>query len=337
MKMVLLFILSFLISYSPAFAQEDMVEELLRNLQLQVWLDRAGFSPGEIDAEWGPNTEKALYVFQTANKLPKTGTADDRTLAALRAAAGRGSTMKTYRITAADMRGPFVEEIPDDYMLKAKLPHMSYTSPLEAISEKFHVHPNLLLYLNPQAWIKPGEIIQVPNVANSVPRSKVKVSPVAPVKGPNQKPEQPPAKSPDQKTAQPLRVIISDIKSDLMVTRAGRIIFYAPISHGGEHDPVPVGKKATITAVTANPIYRYNPKLFWDADPKHTRAIIRPGPNNPVGVAWISLSLPHYGIHGTPNPSAIGYGESHGCIRMTNWDILKLAGVIQMGTEVVFQ
>jgi lipoprotein-anchoring transpeptidase ErfK/SrfK len=84
-------------------------------------------------------------------------------------------------------------------------------------------------------------------------------------------------------------------------------------------------------------LYRYNPALFWDADPSHTKALIRPGPNNPVGLVWIALNLPHYGLHGTPEPSRIGYGTSHGCIRMTNWDALTLAALVQPETEVVFQ
>jgi lipoprotein-anchoring transpeptidase ErfK/SrfK len=85
-----------------------------------------------------------------------------------------------------------------------------------------------------------------------------------------------------------------------------------------------------------NPTFRYNPKLFWDADPTHSKAVIPAGPNNPVGLVWIDLSKEHYGIHGTPEPSVIGRAQSHGCVRMTNWDALKLAGLVKPGTRVVF-
>ena len=92
----------------------------------------------------------------------------------------------------------------------------------------------------------------------------------------------------------------------------------------------------TVTAVSRNPTFNYNPDLFWDANPAHTKAKIPPGPNNPVGVVWIDLSKEHYGIHGTPEPSTIGHTESHGCVRLTNWDALRLAAMVGKGTKVEF-
>ena len=306
----------------PLFAQDQDLElvELERNVNLQILLDQAGFSPGEIDGRIGNNTYRALLIFQTAYGLPRTGEADDRTLDLL--AAGGRPTLTTYRLTAQDVNGPFTS-VPSDFMQKAKLPALRYTSALEGISEKFHLNPELFLFLNPDIQLVEGESVVVPNVVNRTVKPKA-LSPVKPVSGKLNKDEN------------RLKVIISAANSDLMVTRNGKVIFYAPISHGGDRDPVPVGK-TKISGVIPNPLYRYNPKLFWDADPTHTKALIRPGPNNPVGSVWIALNLPHYGLHGTPEPSRIGYGTSHGCIRMTNWDALKLAAMVQPETEVVFQ
>jgi lipoprotein-anchoring transpeptidase ErfK/SrfK len=118
--------------------------------------------------------------------------------------------------------------------------------------------------------------------------------------------------------------------------REGQIIFHAPVTTGSEHDSLPLGNWV-ITSVVHNPTYNYNPDLFWDADPANAKAIVAPGPNNPVGVVWIDLNKPHYGIHGTPEPGQIGRTTSHGCVRLTNWDAIRLASLVTKGTPVVFE
>ena len=105
---------------------------------------------------------------------------------------------------------------------------------------------------------------------------------------------------------------------------------------GSEHDPLPIGNWK-VTGISKNPAFHYDPKLFWDANPKHTKARIPAGPNNPVGVVWIDLSKEHYGIHGTPSPEAIGKTESHGCIRLTNWNAVDLASMARPGMVVRFE
>ena len=114
------------------------------------------------------------------------------------------------------------------------------------------------------------------------------------------------------------------------------MVFFAPVTTGSQHDPLPIGKWK-VTGVQQMPAFHYNPDLFWDASPAQSKAKIPPGPNNPVGVAWIDLSKPHYGIHGTPEPSQIGHVQSHGCVRMTNWDVRRVVGWAKPGTLVVFQ
>jgi lipoprotein-anchoring transpeptidase ErfK/SrfK len=122
----------------------------------------------------------------------------------------------------------------------------------------------------------------------------------------------------------------SDSRSRWSIRRARRLrTFLRPI--GSAHDPLPLGNWK-IQGVARNRSFHYNPQLFWDASPKHEKAKIPPGPNNPVGVVWIDLSKPHYGIHGTPEPSKIGKTQSHGCIRVTNWDAEALAQAVSPGS-----
>ena len=131
-------------------------------------------------------------------------------------------------------------------------------------------------------------------------------------------------------------VRVSKQASALTVTDAsGKVIMHAPVTSGSQHDPLPIGSW-TVTAVARNPTFNYNPDLFWDADPKHAKAKLPPGPNGPVGLVWIDINKPHYGIHGTPEPGTVGHTTSHGCVRLTNWDALKLAAMVGKGTKVEF-
>jgi lipoprotein-anchoring transpeptidase ErfK/SrfK len=124
--------------------------------------------------------------------------------------------------------------------------------------------------------------------------------------------------------------------SDLTVTDGpGKVLMYAPVTTGSGRDPLPIGEWK-VTGVQKDPKFNYNPDLFWDADPKHSKATIPAGPNNPVGVVWVDISRPHYGLHGTPEPATVGKTSSHGCVRLTNWDALKLAALVRPGVKVVF-
>jgi len=279
--------------------------EFERMLRAQVLLDRLHISPGEIDGAYGSNMRQALSTFQKTRNLEATGKLDDATWNALNQ--DTTPTLTQYVLTDEDVAGPF-QKIPEDMMEKAKLPKLGYSSPLEGLGEKFHASPELLERLNPgKNFARAGEQIVVPSVHGGAP------------------------------LPQAAKVVVSDSRKVLMLFDANeRLIAQYPASTGSEHDPLPVGNWK-IEGVHPNPTYHYNPKLFWDAEPGDKKTTIAAGPNNPVGVAWIDLSKPHYGIHGTPVPKFIGKTESHGCIRLTNWSAAEVAQVVAAGTNVVLQ
>jgi lipoprotein-anchoring transpeptidase ErfK/SrfK len=266
-------------------------------LRTQVMLDRAGFSPGEIDAAMGLNTRKALDAFKKSS----------------RSAPERVEPVVAYTISDQDAAGPFTPDIPTEMMDLAQLPALGYRDVLESLAERFHSSPKLLKRLNPGKTFVPGDQLLVPNVqAMAAPTEQDANKPVD------------------------VTVTVTKSTSSLVVTDAsGQVVFYAPVTTGSEHDPLPIGEWK-VNGVQRNPSFHYNPALFWDAETKDEKATIPPGPNNPVGVVWIDISRPHYGLHGTAEPSTIGRTESHGCVRLTNWDALTVASLVRPGTRVIF-
>jgi lipoprotein-anchoring transpeptidase ErfK/SrfK len=265
-----------------------------KTLRLQVLLDRAHFSPGEIDGKDGANTRVALESYKR-----ERGGGD-----AL--AADTTPYLIDHTIAAADVAGPFTPTAPEDMMEKAKLSALGFTSALEALGERFHASPALLRTLNPQASFAAGERIRVPNVRAEAPGKAASL------------------------------VVDGSGPWVAALDEQGRMLALYPATAGSQHDPLPLGEWK-VNGVSRDPHFNYNPDLFWDAEEGHGKARIAPGPNNPVGVVWIDLSKPHYGIHGTPEPATIGKTQSHGCIRLTNWDARELAGMVAPGLPVVIR
>ena len=288
---------------------------------IQVALDRAGFSTGVIDGRIGANTKRALEAYRLQHQTDP---------------APHPQPLLEYRITAADVAGPFSANIPKDLIEQSKLPALGYRSVQEALAERFHSTPEFLRTLNASAAFEENAVVLVPNVE---PFTLPPPEPPAP-KDTTPRPTGTSGRTGANETAKndlPSVVVrVSMTERSLTVTDAdGKIVFFAPVTTGSEHDPLPIGEWK-VNGVQRNPTFKYNPDLFWDADPSHTKATIPPGPNAPVGVVWIDISKEHYGLHGTPEPSQIGRTESHGCVRLTNWDAWRLAALVKPGTRVVF-
>jgi lipoprotein-anchoring transpeptidase ErfK/SrfK len=282
-------------------------------MAFQVLLDRQGFSPGQIDGRPGANFKHALAAFQNAKKLRAAPQPDCDTWKALEGESTEATT--TYTITDADVKGPFEESIPRNLVEQSKLPALGYTSAAELLGERFHASPALLQRLNPGTSFTAGQTIKVPNVIPFDVNAK-------PAAGP---------------AAAGVEIQVTKNDSSLRVAKPdGTVVFFAPVTTGSEHDPLPTGDYK-VTTVGWKPPFHYNPDLFWDAKATDEKATIKPGPNNPVGVLWIDLSLEHYGLHGTPEPGNVGHTESHGCVRLTNWDAARVAALVRPGTRVLFR
>jgi lipoprotein-anchoring transpeptidase ErfK/SrfK len=326
MRSLLSFVGIFLILGMGSAAQAPVVSDVLAT---QVMLDRAGFSPGEIDGRAGPNVSRALTAFQRAHGLATTGTIDAATWQRLIERVGTLQPLIAYSISDADVAGPFTASIPDDLMRQAGLSALGYRNPLEAIAEKFHTSPALLRRTNPGVGFdRAGVEILVPNVEPfELPRSDASTT----GRGVSAR-----GRGAVQNDRGVMIYVTKETSALTVEDAGGAVIFHAPVTSGSARDPLPIGEWE-VTGTHRMPAFNYNPDLFWDADPTHSKARIAPGPNNPVGVVWIDLSKEHYGIHGTPEPSRIGHTQSHGCVRLTNWDAARVASWAQAGTRVVFR
>lgn len=328
-------------------------------MQAQVVLDRLGFTPGVVDGKMGASTKNAITGFQTANSLKMTGELDEATRQAL----AEWSKIPATRVVTipTDFAAGEYTKLPEEPADKAKLDSLGYESLDEKLAERFHTTVAVLRELNPggvpagmqteganarndaktptsnssqqsdgnSSFFRAGQKLRVPNIGGD----KIDPAQVADASWRDT------LKMLGVGSDQPKAAKVVVDKSDgtlLAYNNSGKLIAAFTATMGSTHDPLPLGNWG-ITGVAKNPPFNYNPDLFWDAKPTDKEAKLPPGPNGPVGVVWIDLTKEHYGIHGTPQPESIGRAESHGCVRLTNWDAARLAQMVSTSTKVVFQ
>lgn len=274
-------------------------------IKVQVLLDRAHFSPGEIDGKLGDNAQKALAAFASAKGLKSSAKLTPEVWDAL--VQDQEPVIVSYKITNQDLKGPFVNSLPKKMEDMKALPSLGFTSPREALSEKFHMSETLLAELNPgKSFDKVDDEIFVANVM----KPNEKLSPIT-------------------------RLDISKDEGTVKAFDKDNVqVAVFPATVGSEEKPTPSGS-FKVTSTDSNPTYRYNPDYEFHGVKSSKPFTIKPGPNNPVGSYWIGLSVGNgYGIHGTAEPSQVGKAESHGCVRMTNWDARFLGDHLKRRAEV---
>ena len=340
-------------------------------MQLQVVLDREGFGPGVVDGKMGMSTENALSGFQEANDLEVTGRHDDATKQAL----AKWDNIPATRVVTIPEDWGDVEyaDIPEDTEAKAEMEQLGYKSLDEKLAERFHTTVDVLKQLNPNG--RPagatGSSGSSPDAMASASPSAAPSGSSSPSPSPTASASK--DTSPDSffRAGQQIRVpnvgadridpgAISDrgwqqtlaalgVGTDqpevdrIVVSKAGKtlkayqgdeLVAMFTVSSGSSEFPLPLGEW-DIVGEAYNPPYSYDPEVLGQGDGE--TYTLPPGPNSPVGVVWIDLSKEHYGIHGTPDPETIGRAQSSGCVRLTNWDAARLAGMVNQSTQVIFE
>jgi lipoprotein-anchoring transpeptidase ErfK/SrfK len=290
-------------NFTGKLPSEDSFSPLA--VKVQVLLDRARFSPGEIDGRFGDNVEKALQAFAEANNLASGKVLTPEIWSKLQQASS-DAVMTEYVLTERDIKGPYLDKLPAKLKDMTSLKALDYTGPKEALGERFHMSQDLLVALNPgQKFDRAGARINVVNLPKQAPAKAARVE--------------------VDKARETVRAFAKD----------GTLIAFYPASVGSEEKPTPSGM-LKVVSIQPNPAYRYDPKYKFKGVESTKPFTINAGPNNPVGVMWIGLSQAGYGIHGTNEPSRVSKSESHGCVRLTNWDVARLAQSLKKGVEVSF-
>ncbi|CAD7035762.1 murein L,D-transpeptidase [Pseudorhizobium endolithicum] len=290
-------------SKPPAVAAKEPDPSIVH---VQILLDRAGSSPGVIDGFYGENVSKAIRGFEALQGLEEDGELDSEVLGRLRGhhLGGEKPVLEQYEIISQDAED-LVNAIPEDVGQMAKLEKLGYTSVAERLSERFHMDIDLLEALNPASAFAVGEAVWVAAPGEGV---RGKVSSIE---------------------------VLRDLGQVRAFAEDGKLLSVYPATIGSEDNPAPSGTH-NVNGVAPMPTYTYDPDVNFQQGDNTEVLEIAGGPNNPVGTVWIDLSEPTYGIHGTPEPSLIDKVGSHGCVRLTNWDVEELGAMVDPGVKVEF-
>jgi lipoprotein-anchoring transpeptidase ErfK/SrfK len=313
-------------NFTGKVPSEDRLSALA--VKVQVLLDRARFSPGEIDGKFGENVEKALLAFTETDHLTPGKILTPEIWAKLQSA-GSDPVMTDYVLTEQDIKGPYLEKLPVKMEEMRSLKALSYTGPKEALSERFHMGQDLLAELNPNAkFDHAGDQIHVVNLLQDKPKDSSKAT--------SKESSKQSSNATSKNGTKTARIEVDKARQTVKAfAKDGTLIAFYPATVGSKEKPTPSGT-LKVVSVHADPTYRYDPTYEFKGVASTVPFTIAPGPNNPVGVMWIGLSQAGYGIHGTADPSRVSKSESHGCVRMTNWDVQRLGQSVRKGVEVAF-
>ena len=319
---------------------------------LQIFLDRSNFSPGKIDGRYNEVTWKALALYrQSRGEQPQTPPPDAKSKVAPDInGLDLGSVEPvfiTYSVTQADLQN--VGRLPAAPKEQAKLKALLYRDPADAIAEKFHCDVHFLEQLNPGKTksIEAGDQLRVPNVETFELGEVKDIKPGSGINAPaaNELPDEPdkrlgeqPAPSQNSSATAESSQAKSSVKIDtktnmLGVFEADRLIAAYPVTIGSAQTASPIGDWK-VKGVSKWPRFRYDEKMLKHGQRSGHFYMLPPGPRSPVGVLWIALNKKGIGIHGTATPDSIGHAVSHGCIRLANWDVVRLAERVKFGTQV---
>jgi lipoprotein-anchoring transpeptidase ErfK/SrfK len=308
--------------------------------RLQVFLDRANFTPGRIDGRYNDFTWKALGLYRESRgeqaqvRPPRPNISPDIKGLDL---ASVEPVFAPYTVTEADVQN--VGQLPGNVAAQAKLKFLPYRDAADAIAEKFHSDIHFLEQLNPGKLktIKAGDQLKVPNVEPFEFASVKDIQPGSETtpQAANEVEYQSESPSPDENPGQPRNVSVKiDTKTNMLgVFDAGKLIAAYSVTVGSRNTASPIGEWK-VTRITKMPFFRYDREMLQHGERSGNFYVLQPGPRNPAGVMWIALNKKGIGIHGTNDPGSIGRAASHGCIRLANWDIVRLATKIKPGDNV---